>query len=96
MQIKIQIGQDECVFVVKQTNAPQAYDGFGTFAVYEYGPENSADFLRIVLIREEHLSWQLPRYSSGMHTATDCDLITESDVAEILWKRIALREIGHA
>lgn len=98
MQIQIKIGQDDIQFLVKQTSAPVEYDGFGTFTVYEWnsGP-TKADNFRIVLIREQHVTWQLARYSSGMHTATDPEsFVTDRDIAEILWKRIASKEIGHA
>jgi hypothetical protein len=101
MQIQIKIASteqtDDCTFIVKQTTAPVEYDGFGTFTIYEWnsGP-TKADNFRIVLIREEHAQWQLARYSSGLHTACDADIITGREVAEILWKRIAEKEIGHS
>lgn len=66
---------------VMQTDAPKEYDGFGTFCVCEF------DGQRVVLIRDEHLSWQSARYSSGLHSCNKSSLPVEN-VAEYLWRRV--------
>jgi hypothetical protein len=82
LTLPVTIGHDDpVVYHVMETDAPQAYDGFGTFAIDEYNGE------RTVLIRDEHFTWQTMRYSSGNHWSRPC-LVGEQAIREILWKRI--------
>ena len=88
MTINISIGSnpETQVFHALITNAPAAYDGFGTFTVAQlYEPGN-----RLVLVRDEHLEWQKMRYHSGMHLALDPTTqgITPEGITEILWNRL--------
>ncbi len=49
--------------------------------------------IRTVLIREEHLQWQLARYSSGLRTASDT-LHDESAIREALWNRLTAKGVN--
>lgn len=64
-----------------ETDAPDAYDGFGTFTVHEYNG------VRTVLIRCEHWQWQATRYSSGNKYCKPSPLDAD-DIKRYLWDRI--------
>jgi hypothetical protein len=51
-----------------ETNAPKAYDGFGTTTMSEIDEDK-----RLVWIYTEHQTWQLQRYISGMYGAVAVD-----------------------
>ena len=55
--------------ILYRTEAPRAYDGFGTATVYTH------ERTRLVVIEKEHLRWQLERYASGMYYTEEfpCD-----------------------
>ena len=46
------------------TDAPTAYDGFGTVTV------DNHERYREVLVQAEHAKWQVARYMSGMYAVT--------------------------
>lgn len=71
---------------IKQTSAPVAYDGFGTFTVQEWTGDGRT--WRLVLILDRNLQWQSGRYSSGMYSATDPDWDCRKAVIEKLWRRV--------
>jgi len=59
-------------FIIRQTNAPQSYDGFGTISLVDCGdPNDKTNYVRLVAIRPDHLEWQEGRYGSGMNNVTD-------------------------
>jgi hypothetical protein len=60
--------QEESV-VVRVTNAPQAYDGFGTrtIEILPLLPTRGRPPYRSVAIRKDALDWQTMRYQSGLH-----------------------------
>jgi hypothetical protein len=64
--ITITIGEVSVTYQLVETTAPPAYDGFGSFTLYETGA-GAKHPKRMVLVQEEHLAWQLGRYHSGMH-----------------------------
>jgi hypothetical protein len=87
--INVQIGNDSpVVYHIRQTWAPKAYDGFGTIEMMNIGGE----FGRIVLIRDEHFTWQSQRYSSGMFTCSTPDGIDSGDIQQALWRRLLGKE----
>lgn len=47
-----------------KTDAPAAYDGFGTTTIQDDHEGN-----RVVWIHAEHQTWQIGRYASGMYSA---------------------------
>jgi hypothetical protein len=51
------------------TNAPEAYDGFGTYTL-DYLPGG----YRRVSVRDEHRYWQEMRYRSGLYAAEEENL----------------------
>jgi hypothetical protein len=63
---------DPDVFVIRQTNAPQSYDGFGTISLVDCGdPNDRANYIRLVAMRPDHQEWQEGRYGSGMNNVTE-------------------------
>jgi hypothetical protein len=81
-QITINLGDGDIHFHIRETDAPHAYDGFGTMSIMESKP------VRIVLIRAEHLNWQEMRYASGMHYSKRTDFISKEHVADTLRQRL--------
>lgn len=91
---KVTIGNTTINFILAATTAPEPYDAFDTFTIREI--ENPGEKLvRIVLIPEERLSWQVGRYGSGLYGWTteaerfdyfDPEFI---DVEKLLWERIS-------
>jgi len=73
MRLCIIIDEDQPdVFIIRQTSAPQSYDGFGTISLVDCGdPDDKANYIRLVAIRPDHLEWQEGRYGSGMHNVTE-------------------------
>lgn len=69
-----------------ETNAPKDFDGFGTFEVVTYDDEKRGN-VRLVLVREEHYTWQTMRYSSGWYQWEESQH-DEAAIVEELWKRI--------
>lgn len=61
------------------TDAPEAYDGFGTRTLDIVGMRRG-NFFREVAIPAEHVDWQTSRYASGLYVA-----MTEG---EVIGKRI--------
>lgn len=62
-------------YVAVVTDAPRAYDGFGTFTIKDFGSNVDIEGqitrgdARMVLVDREHLEWQRGRYYSDMHSA---------------------------
>ncbi len=56
-----------------QTNAPEAYDGFGTQTLGKI----TEDGARTVFIHAEHQMWQIGRYRSGLYNAVLVDVKIE-------------------
>lgn len=62
--------------VIAYTDAPEAYDGFGTTTLQVMGKTSSRcvrhahGAIRKVAIHPEHLRWQTTRYESGMYVWT--------------------------
>ena len=84
-KMTVAIDGETVTYLVAQTTAPRAYDGFGTLSLADtYGP--SGESVRVVLIREEHFAWQNGRYNSGLFYATHFD---KQHIADELWKRLA-------
>lgn len=52
---------------VRYTNAPEAYDGFGTKTLRVVGTDKRDRPIREVSIEPDHFKWQSMRYRSGMH-----------------------------
>lgn len=52
------------------TDAPVAYDGFGTKTIRVLGKRRGKE-VRIVETPEEHAQWQRDRYASGLYFAFD-------------------------
>lgn len=88
--IKIGAPSDEAVtFFCVDTNAPVDYDGFGTMEITRwFEDENDRYPMRAVLVRDEHLDWQLSRYSSGMHTY-ETTIHDVENIAKKLWKKLS-------
>jgi hypothetical protein len=83
--IKVQIGEGEPVLLhIRETRAPKAYDGFGTFTLAEYH-----SYGRLIAIRDEHLTWQLGRYNSGIFACEPPEQFDARAVETEIWKRIA-------
>lgn len=71
-QISVTIGNVELHFAAYITRAPRSYDGFGTLELEVLRAKGVETPERIVLIKDQHLSWQLQRYGSGNYkTETD-------------------------
>ena len=71
---KFQLGDINRNYTVYHTNAPKAYDGFGTITLQDRGnlDRESGEVKnqsRIVAIDEPHIQWQTMRYASGNHFA---------------------------
>jgi len=82
--IKIKIGEGVPVlFHVRETRAPKAYDGFGTFTLSEY-----ASYGRLVMIRDEHLAWQQGRYASGIFACDPPEYFNAREIEVELWKKL--------
>ena len=61
---------DETIqWVQTVTDAPVAYDGFGTKTVQEIGTSNRNQTVRLVATPKEHVEWQRARYGSGNNMA---------------------------
>lgn len=90
LPIDVTVAGETVSWHVRITHAPKEYDGFGTWTIYEYnaGPDNPKDSFRIVMIRVEHLGWQVGRYNSGFHTAERPEEWQYSEVIELLRKRM--------
>lgn len=54
---------------IRFTDAPEAYDGFGTQTIDVGYGKTFRGAIRKVEIHPEHLEWQVNRYQSGMHFA---------------------------
>lgn len=68
------------------TDAPEAYDGFGTVTEAQTGLRTRRGPIRIVRVEDAAFSWQTMRYSSGMHLWCDAAKWTE------LWDLVIERE----
>ncbi|MEE9612556.1 MAG: hypothetical protein V3W19_14980 [Desulfatiglandales bacterium] len=67
MEIPVQIGEWSRTYLPHWTNAPAAYDGFGTLQLYD-GKDK-----RLVLIVDHHVDWHIQRYGSGGYRAWPID-----------------------
>ena len=90
LPIEVSVAGESVKWHVRITQAPKEYDGFGSHTIYEYnaGTENKADSFRIVLIRDEHLGWQVARYNSGFHKVDRPEEWQYGEVIELLRKRM--------
>ena len=84
--IKVTVGCFECTYHCYETTAPKNYDGFGTLTIYS-APEGEG-IVRYVLIPAASLPWQTARYSSGLHTPTPVDFVSENDLKDRLLERL--------
>lgn len=82
-------------YVVVVTDAPQDYDGFGTFSIYSFNSEVDIDGqitrgpARLVLVERDHLEWQRARYYSGMHSAIVDgveEVFSQRDITERIYR----------
>lgn len=87
LPIAVSVAGETVNFHLRVTAAPKAYDGFGTISIYEYDSGNKATSFRLVLIREEHLAWQVGRYQSGMFTPTMPEEWQYAEVVEKMRRR---------
>ena len=94
MKLEINVGSIKANYTLCLTDAPRAYDVFGTVNIIDYGQPVSHP-ARLVAIREEHLAYQTGRYGSGLHCAWDGDEeiagalhLTLRDIEEILFLRL--------
>ncbi len=90
MPIEVSVAGETIKWHVRITTAPKDYDGFGTHTIYSYdaGPDHKADSFRIVLIRHEHLDWQVCRYGSGFNRIELPEEWQYAEVVELLRKRM--------
>jgi DNA polymerase III subunit beta len=59
-----------CTFYV--TNAPEAYDGFGTKTIRpNVGKDRNGKFWRMIQVRDEHTNWQWGRNASGNNVTVE-------------------------
>jgi hypothetical protein len=65
--------------VVRVTNAPEPYDGFGTdtIEVLPLVPARGRPPYRRVAIRSDSLDWQTMRYQSGLYPVLDEQIFAE-------------------
>ena len=84
MTLTIRVNEDQVVYHVRETRAPKAYDGFGTFTISEYH-----GYGRLVAIRDEHYAWQTGRYSSGIFACEPPEYFDQKAIETEIWKRIA-------
>lgn len=97
MKIPIKLGDTEINYVLCLTSAPQSYDGFGTFALQDYDRHPMEKDVRtphrVVLVREEHLQWQMDRNGSGMHRTEEIDWITQAQLRDLLYERMIGKDL---
>lgn len=62
---------DQGEIVLCYTDAPAAYDGFGTTPIKLIRQTRQGRDLRQVLILKTHLDWQANRYRSGLYVCLD-------------------------
>jgi hypothetical protein len=93
-QVDVTIDKHTVTYHFRRTSAPKAYDGFGTFTVYEYdaGEKYKDQSFRVVAIRAEHLNWQTARYSSGCFASPWPEDWQRDDLVLALWKRLQGKE----
>jgi hypothetical protein len=82
--LKVTVGHISKTYIVKETNAPESYDGFGTITI------NDLSKTRIVLIEEDNFDWQSSRYYSGTYALAniEADGYTTRDAANELYARL--------
>lgn len=85
-ELTVRIGAEELHYEVWWTQAPPAYDGFGTITI------SKCSAGRLVLISPKAKDWQLSRYSSGLHTAWPGDETDYERAIETLFERLAVWE----
>jgi len=86
MTVTVTIGNNSAKYHVKQTRAPKAYDGFGTFTLQHGLPDDN----RLVMVRDEHLRWQEGRNGSGLGTfLAEPQGFDLHDVEVALWNKLA-------
>ena len=56
-------------YVMRYTDAPPSYDGFGTIVFETTEKKTPLGQLRCVMIAKQHLDWQETRYASGMYAS---------------------------
>jgi hypothetical protein len=88
--LTVAIGTSSRTYVVVETTAPAAADGFGTLELHEYTPLNGG---RYVAVAREHLTWQTQRYGSGLHAATIHDEPAwDESLQRLFWARLTGQE----
>ncbi len=87
--LNVSIGGESVTYAIAETLAPKAYDGFGTLTLLSYDNcDDRKTTTRIVLIREDQLTWQVGRYNSGLHYATKPTGFDASAVSAHLWEKL--------
>lgn len=79
--VDLNLGLGPAGFRLLRTDAPVAYDGFGTMTVADSSE-------RYVLVPEIHAEWQVQRYLSGLHLAEWSDALDAEQLRQILWEAL--------
>lgn len=82
--ITIQVGTVVRIYKLFLTRAPRAYDGFGTITIQG----SSAGDERLVAIDQDHETWQVGRYGSGMYSAEPAGKFFDGIAQDVLLKRL--------
>ena len=81
--VTVQVGRIKQDFVFVKTDAPQAYDGMGTFTIRQFKRD------RFIAVQLEHYNWQMGRNASGMNAS---ELLSEKhfvrQLEDDLWDRL--------
>lgn len=83
-RITVRIGNAVRHYTLFETTAPVNYDGFGTFGVY--GDDSTTS--RFALVDQDHATWQLARWSSGLCPGWPALAFSKQDLTDLLWGRI--------
>jgi hypothetical protein len=78
--------------VIRETTAPQRYDGGSTITVHEYneprGVGHTPLHWRVVLIEVAQLAWHEGRYGSGLHALGEPEYMDPRAVVDVLVERL--------
>jgi hypothetical protein len=90
----IVIGSFKRDYVIRETTAPQRYDGGSTITVHEYkeldprGGDCPPLKWRVVLIEAAQLAWHEGRYGSGLHQLREPEYMDPRAVVDVLVGRL--------